>query len=144
MVALRPLPYLHIKGMHVPLPLVQGGMGIGVSLHPLASAVAAAGGLGRSPAPAWTGSSSRRIGRKVGTYEAVRIEVAAAKARGGFAGINIMVALQRDFEASVRGAIDAGADAIVSGAGLPLHCRASSRRRAPRSSPSSRPLARST
>ena len=31
-----------------------------------------------------------------------------------------MVALQRDFEASVRGAIDAGADAIVSGAGLPL------------------------
>ena len=29
--------------MHVPLPLVQGGMGIGVSLHPLASAVAAGG-----------------------------------------------------------------------------------------------------
>ena len=31
-----------------------------------------------------------------------------------------MVALQRDYEASVRGAIDAGADAIISGAGLPL------------------------
>ena len=46
LVALPPLPSLKIKGMHVPLPLVQGGMGIGVSLHPLASAVAAAGGLG--------------------------------------------------------------------------------------------------
>ena len=63
---------------------------------------------------------SRRIGRKVGIYEALRIEVATAKARGGFAGINIMVALQRDLEASVRGVIDAGADAIVSGAGLAL------------------------
>ena len=31
-----------------------------------------------------------------------------------------MVALQRDYESAVRGAIDAGADAIVSGAGLPL------------------------
>jgi len=104
----------------VPLPLVQGGMGIGVSLHPLASAVAAAGGLGLLSSAGLDRIVSRRIGRKVGTYEAVRIEVAAAKARGGFAGINIMVALQRDFEASVRGAIDAGADAIVSGAGLPL------------------------
>jgi nitronate monooxygenase len=63
---------------------------------------------------------SRRVGHGVGTYEAVRLEVEAAKAQGGFAGINIMVALQRDFEASVRGALDAGADAIVSGAGLPL------------------------
>ncbi len=63
---------------------------------------------------------SQRLGRTLDTYEAVREEVAAAKAGGGFAGINIMVALQRDYEASVRGAIDAGADAIISGAGLPL------------------------
>ena len=120
MVLVASLPSLKIKGMHVPLPLVQGGMGIGVSLHPLASAVAAAGGLGLLSSAGLDRIVSCRIGRKVGTYEAVRIEVAAAKARGGFAGINIMVALQRDFEASVRGAIDAGADAIVSGAGLPL------------------------
>ena len=44
----------------------------------------------------------------------------AAKARGGFAGVNITAPLQRDFVASVRAALDAGADAIVSGAGLPL------------------------
>jgi nitronate monooxygenase len=95
-------------------------MGIGVSLHPLASAVAVAGGLGVLSSAGLDRLVSRRVGRKVGTYEAVRLEVAAAKAHGGYAGINIMVALQRDFEASVRAAIDAGADAIVSGAGLPL------------------------
>ena len=106
--------------MLLPLPIMQGGMGIGVSLAPLASAVAAAGGLGLLSSAGLDRMVSQRIGRKVGTYEAVRLEVEAAKAQGGFAGINIMVALQRDFEDSVRAAIDAGADAIVSGAGLPL------------------------
>jgi nitronate monooxygenase len=120
LVVVAPLPSLKIKGMNVPLPLIQGGMGIGVSLSPLASSVAAAGGLGLLSSAGLDRLVSRRIGRKVDTYEAVRLEVAAAKARGGYAGINIMVALQRDFEDSVRGAVDAGADAIVSGAGLPL------------------------
>jgi nitronate monooxygenase len=46
--------------------------------------------------------------------------MAAAKAGGGLAGINIMVALGRDYEDSVRGALDGGADLIVAGAGLPL------------------------
>jgi nitronate monooxygenase len=106
--------------MRLPLPIVQGGMGVGVSLSPLASTVAAAGGLGLLSSAALDRVVSKRIGRRVGMYEAVRLEVEAAKARGGFAGINIMVALQRDFETSVRAALDAGADAIVSGAGLPL------------------------
>jgi nitronate monooxygenase len=51
----------------------------------------------------------------------MREEIALAKAKGGFAGVNIMVALQRDYNDSVKGAIDAGADAIISGAGLPLN-----------------------
>jgi nitronate monooxygenase len=106
--------------MQLALPIFQGGMGIGVSLAPLASAVAAAGGLGLISSAGLDRIVSRRLGRKVGTYEAVRLEVEAAKARGGFAGVNIMVALQRDFVAAVRAALDAGADAIVSGAGLPL------------------------
>ena len=95
-------------------------MGVGVSLAPLASAVAVAGGLGLVSSAGLDRIVSKRLGRKVGIYEAVRLEVEAAKARGGFAGVNIMVALQRDFVASVRAALDAGADAIVSGAGLPL------------------------
>lgn len=115
-----PLPALTIKGMRIPLPIVQGGMGVGVSLHPLASAVALAGGLGLLSSACLDRLVSRRLGREVDTYEAVREEVAAAKAAGGYAGINIMVAIQRDYETSVRAAIAAGADAIVSGAGLPL------------------------
>jgi len=117
---MNPLPPLTIKGKRIPVPIVQGGMGVGVSLHPLASAVAAAGGLGVLSSACLDRLVSKRSGKKVKTYDAVYEEVSRAKAAGGFAGINIMVALQRDYEASVRGAIDAGADAIISGAGLPL------------------------
>ncbi len=120
MVQIPPLPSLTIKGMRLPVPIVQGGMGVGVSLSPLAGAVGAAGGLGLLSSACLDRLVSRRLGRPLDTYAAVREEVAAAKAGGGSAGINIMVALQRDYEASVRGAIDAGADVIVSGAGLPL------------------------
>jgi nitronate monooxygenase len=63
---------------------------------------------------------SRRLGRRLDTYHAVAEEVTAAKEAGGVVGINIMVALQRDYEDSVRGALDAGVDAIIAGAGLPL------------------------
>ncbi len=114
------LPHLVIKGKIARHPIIQGGMGIGVSLHPLVRAVAREGGIGLLSSACLDRLVSRRLGRKVGTYEAVREEVAAAKAEGGLAGINIMVALVRDYEDSVRGAVDAGADFIVAGAGLPL------------------------
>ena len=130
--------------MQLALPIFQGGMGVGVSLAPLASAVAVAGGLGLVSSAGLDRIVSKRLGRKVGIYEAVRLEVEAAKARGGFAGVNIMVALQRDFVASVRAALDAGADAIVSGAGLPLSLPDISPRATPRSSLSSRPPGRWT
>jgi len=120
MMTVPALPSLTIKGMRIPLPIIQGGMGVGVSLSRLVSAVARAGGLGVLSSAALDRLLSQHLGRTLHTYEAVREEVAAATCAGGFAGINIMVALQRDYEASVRGAIDAGAHAIISGAGLPL------------------------
>jgi len=120
LITIPPLPSLTIKGMRISLPIIQGGMGVGVSLYPLACAVAVAGGLGLISSACLNRMVSERIGHKVDTSEAVRHEVVAAKAGGGYAGINIMVALQRDYETSVRAAIEAGADAIVSGAGLPL------------------------
>ena len=120
MTAVSPLPPLLIKGKRIPLPIVQGGMGVGVSLAPLAGAVARAGGLGLISSACLDRLVSARLGRTLGAYEAVALEVAAAKAGGGYAGVNIMVALQRDYEALVRAALEAGADAIVSGAGLPL------------------------
>lgn len=96
-------------------------MGVGVSLHPLAHAVAMEGGVGIVSSACLDRLLSRRTGRKVTAYEAAYEEVSLAKAAEGYAGINIMVALVRDFESSVRGAIDAGADIIISGAGLPLN-----------------------
>ncbi|MBF0557784.1 MAG: nitronate monooxygenase [Nitrospirae bacterium] len=111
---------LVIKGKTIRVPIVQGGMGVGVSLSPLASAVAREGGLGIVSSACLDRLLSKRTGKKHNTYEAAYEEVALAKAAGGYAGINIMGALVHDFNDSVRGALDAGADAIISGAGLPL------------------------
>ena len=96
-------------------------MGVGVSLHPLAQAVAREGGLGIVSSACLDRLVSKRTGKKVNTYEAVYEEVSLSKIKGGFTGINIMGALARDFNDSVKGALDAGADAIISGAGLPLN-----------------------
>lgn len=96
-------------------------MGVGVSLHPLAKAVAQEGGLGIVSSACLDRLVSRRTGKKVNTYEAAYEEVSLAKADKGYAGINIMGALARDYNDSVKGALDAGADAIISGAGLPLN-----------------------
>ena len=116
----KTLPSLRIKGKTLRFPIIQGGMGVGVSLYPLAQAVAREGGLGIVSSACLDRLVIKRTGKKVNAYEAAYTEVSQAKASGGFAGINIMCALARDYEDSVRGALDAGADAIISGAGLPL------------------------
>ncbi len=117
---MKKLPKLIIKGKVIESPIVQGGMGVGVSLHPLSLAVAKEGGLGIISSAGLDRLVSKRTGKKHNTYEAVRKEVELSKASGEFSGINIMVALA-DFEDSVKAAIDAGTDAIISGAGLPLN-----------------------
>jgi len=96
-------------------------MGVGVSLHPLAKAVSAEGGVGIISSACLDRLVSKRTNKKVSIYEAVYEEVSLSKIKGGFSGINIMGALARDFSESVKGAIDAGADLIISGAGLPLN-----------------------
>ncbi len=114
------LPELKIKGKKIRLPIIQGGMGVGVSLHRLASAVAVLGAAGVVSSAALDVIVSARLGRKVDAQESAYCEITEAKQNGGYIGINIMVALVRDYEASVKGALDAGVDAIISGAGLPL------------------------
>jgi nitronate monooxygenase len=115
------LPALKIKDHKIAVPIIQGGMGIGVSLHPLAKAVAVEGGLGIVSSACLDRLVSRRNGKRVSTYDAVYEEVSLAKSNGGVTGINIMVALTRDYADSVRAAIDAKADIIISGGGLPLN-----------------------
>jgi len=111
---------LVIKDIKIELPIIQGGMGVGVSLYPLASAVAAEGGAGIISSAALDRLLSKRYNKRFNTYDAAYAEISLAKSKGGVAGINIMVALARDYKDSVRGAVDAGADMIISGAGLPL------------------------
>ncbi len=111
---------MHIRDLVRPFPIVQGGMGVGISLAPLANAVSKAGGLGTISSAGLDRLVSKRLGRKVSTREAAAIETRDAQEGGVPAAVNIMVALQTTYEDSVLGAIDGGAAAIVSGAGMPL------------------------
>lgn len=114
------LPSLSIKGKTIKSPIIQGGMGIGVSLSPLASAVASEGGVGIVSSACLDRLLTKRNNKPYNTYDAVYEEVSLAKEKGGVAGINIMVAIARDYEITVKAAIDAKADMIISGGGLPL------------------------
>lgn len=104
------------------IPVIQGGMGVGVSLSNLAGAVAATGGIGVI--------STAQIGFRSPDFaknpiecnlQAVGDEIKKArqKADGGIVGVNIMVATRR-YEDYVKAAAAAGADLIISGAGLPM------------------------
>jgi nitronate monooxygenase len=112
---------LKIKDKEIPVPVIQGGMGVGVSLYPLANAVAKEGGVGIVSSACLDRLVSKRTGKKYNTYDATYEEISLSKTGGGLVGINIMVALVRDYENSVKASIDAGADFIISGAGLPLN-----------------------
>lgn len=103
------------------IPIVQGGMGVGVSRAKLAGAVAKAGGVGVI--------SSAQIGYDEPDFEKdiqgcniraieKHVKLAKQQADGGLVGVNIMHALQH-YADHVKAAVKAGADLIVCGAGLP-------------------------
>lgn len=113
---------LKIGDLCTRIPVVQGGMGVGVSLSGLAGAVAAAGGIGII--------STAQIGYRDTDFakhpiesnlKAIGEEIAKARkiAKGGIIGVNIMVVTRR-YEDYVKAAVTAGVDCIVSGAGLPM------------------------
>lgn len=116
------LPKLKIGEKLLEIPIIQGGMGVGVSLANLAGNVAKNGGLGVI--------SSAQIGFKeedfeTNTYEANyrALEKNIKKAKkisnnNGMIGVNIMC-VTTNYEEMVKKAAGAGADIIISGAGLP-------------------------
>ena len=116
------LPSLKI-GHHVSkLPIIQGGMGVGISLSGLASAVANEGGIGVI-ATIMIGINEPCIGTDGAQahIRALKREIRKAKdLTRGILGVNIMVAAT-DFGDAVRTSIDEGIDIIFSGAGLPLN-----------------------
>lgn len=114
-------PKLKIGELVARVPIIQGGMGIGISLSGLASAVANEGGVGVI-ATAGIGvlSSDRNMGYIEASIRILREEIRKAKeATSGILGVNIMVALT-NFADMVETSISEGIDLIFSGAGLPL------------------------
>lgn len=116
------LPELHFGDQIAKLPIVQGGMGVGISLSGLATAVANEGGVGVIAA-AMIGMGEPDVGNNPteANIRALREEIRKAKERmtQGLLGVNIMVALT-NFADLVRTSMREGADVIFSGAGLPL------------------------
>ncbi len=122
---------LVIRGRRL-LPLVQGGMGVGISAHRLAGAVAAQDAVGtiasvdlRHHHPDLL-EEGRRDPSRDGIDRINRValdrEVRAAKAQAagrGMVAVNVMRAVSA-YAAYVRQSCESGADAIVVGAGLPL------------------------
>ena len=113
---------MKIKDKNI-LPIIQGGMGIGVSLSKLAGAVMLEGGMGclslAMPGYKRDDYHSQPI---FANSEAIKEEITKAKeiAQGkGMLAVNVMVA-GNHYGEYVRNACEAGAEAIISGAGLPL------------------------
>lgn len=112
---------LRIGDLKVQVPIIQGGMGIGISLSKLASAVANMGGVGiiSTVGIGLTGKESK-LGYKKANIEAVRQEIRKARElTPGVLGVNIMSVLT-DFSEMVKTSIEEKIDIIFSGAGLPL------------------------
>ncbi|HVL76902.1 MAG TPA: nitronate monooxygenase family protein [Noviherbaspirillum sp.] len=125
------LKRLKLKGRSL-LPIVQGGMGVGISAHRLAGNVARLGGFGtissvdlRRHHPdlmAETGKSRDKAMIDRANLVALDREIRAAKqlADGnGVVGVNVMRAVA-EYASYVRQTCESGADAVVVGAGLPL------------------------
>lgn len=104
------------------VPIVQGGMGVGISLSSLSSAVANEGGIGViSTAGVGMGEADFDSNYLRASINGLRKEIRKARqATDGILGVNVMVALT-NFEDMVRVAIEEGIDTIFSGAGLPLN-----------------------
>ena len=114
------LPSLKIGDLTATMPVVQGGMGVGISLSGLASAVANEGGIGVI-AGAMIGLLDKDVTKDplAANMRALRREIQKAREKtSGIIGVNIMVALTH-FTQLVRTAIESRADIIFSGAGLP-------------------------
>ena len=112
---------LTIGDITAEVPIIQGGMGIGVSLSRLAGAVAKEGGIGIISAaqpgfdrPEWTKNPLET------NLVALKDHIKKAKeiSNGGIIGVNIMRA-SKNYGDYVKASVDGGADLIISGAGLP-------------------------
>jgi nitronate monooxygenase len=99
------MPTLTIGDRTALLPIIQGGMAVRISMAPLATAVANAGGIGIVAGSGLDVDEFRAEVRK------------ARQATAGIIGVNVMVAV-RKFRELVRAAMEEGADIVIAGAGF--------------------------
>ncbi len=114
-------PALKIKDLVARVPIIQGGMGVGISLSGLSSAVANQGGIGVISA-AMIGVDEPDVAKNPiqAHIRTLRREIVKAREMtSGILGVNIMVALT-NFADMVKTSIQEGIDIIFSGAGLPF------------------------
>ncbi len=113
---------LKIGNLEIKVPIIQGGMGVGISLSGMATAVANQGGVGVI-ASAGLGLLYRNEGMDYLENSIIGLKEELRKAREktrGIIGINVMVAMS-NFADMVKTAIAEKADIIFSGGGLPLN-----------------------
>lgn len=119
--SLKEMPKLKIGNLVANIPIIQGGMGVGISLSGLASTVANAGGIGVI-ATAGIGMLEPNFAKNFteANKRALRKEIRKAKKiTKGIIGVNIMVALT-DFYEMLKVSVEEGVDLVLLGAGLPL------------------------
>ncbi|MEG2380476.1 MAG: nitronate monooxygenase family protein [Oscillospiraceae bacterium] len=115
------LPGLKIGNKVSKYPLIQGGMGVGVSAHKLAGTVAKEGGIGIiSTADIGYKEKDFSTNQLKANLRAINQEIDASReiSPDGIIGVNIMVALT-DYDEMVKEVVKKGIDLIISGAGLP-------------------------
>lgn len=117
----HPLPPLQIGSRTARLPIVQGGMGVGLSLSGLATAVAEEGGIGVIAATGVGMLESDYYERPLeANLRALRREIHKARAKTrGLLGVNIMVAAD-GFLQMLHTAVEERIDFLFLGAGLPI------------------------
>ena len=115
------LPPLRLGELTAAVPIIQGGMGIGVSRSSLASAVANEGGIGViSGAQIGFEEEDFASNSAQANLRALRDEIRRAKnlSPNGIIGLNLMVAMN-NYKEMVKAAVEEKIDLIISGAGLP-------------------------
>ncbi|MCD8218373.1 MAG: nitronate monooxygenase family protein [Clostridiales bacterium] len=113
-----------LRGKKLSLPIIQGGMGIGISRCRLAGSVAKEGGMGViSTAQVGYDDSDFKKDPEAANLRALPRQIKKAKeiSEGhGLVGVNVMV-VTRLYAEYIRTVCEAGVDAIISGAGLPTN-----------------------
>ncbi len=115
------LPSLHIGELIAKVPIIQGGMGVGVSGSSLASAVANEGGIGIiSGVQIGFREEDFEKNNKDANLRGLRKEIRKARelSPNGILGVNLLVAIN-NYKEMVKAAVEEKINLIISGAGLP-------------------------